>query len=138
MEIEPYGEGHKVVFSEKEEILPVGVGLIILENFRNDRAEISAHRELMQFHGRDLSPFHPAYEIDTTKPHEKALLEGLMWVAQQKERLSAEIFELNMLAMGIEQAFDSIGKIGLGDYFSQLTELIDQLQDEGVIEYSAD
>jgi hypothetical protein len=136
MEIEPYGEGHKIIFSEKKEILPVGVGLIILEYLRQDDPDIGAYRGLMEFQGRDLlSPFHPSYELDTTESHEKALLEGLVWVVQQKERLSAEIFEVNIQENDTEQAFKNIEEMNLIENLCKLEELVDQLRDEGIVEY---
>lgn len=128
------GEGFEVVFDEPEQIHSVGVGLLLLEYFSDDK-NIGVCMGIMRYDGKDPeSGGTERYVMDTSNPHEKILLSGLVRVAREKEEYSSKVFHEENVLHGVEKAFGQLERADLGEHMDKLNSIVDQLVEENVVE----
>lgn len=134
MEVAPLGKppSHRVEFCGQQEIHAVAVGLMIYEYFSGDE-DASAYTGLLLFQGKFPRRNSFTFTLDTRHSHERLLLEGLTWVARNKEELSNKILDEAIDLHGFEKALEYFDATTLDEHLDELQDITTQLEFEGVI-----
>lgn len=133
----PNSLGHTVEFTGSQEVITVAFGLIILEYYLGEKYGINAGTISMLDTPTDQASSSMTYKLDTSKPKEKILLDGLAWVATCRHHIATEAMAGYWQAKG-EEALTAPQPLELVDRLEALNELMKSLQSSGVAEILPD
>jgi hypothetical protein len=124
-------DGYEIRFAGEEEIVPIGLGLLVLDYSRPD-FEIAEHRALMWLGGRDVDRHSESWTIETWRSYENFILKTLVWAGKNKEKLEGEVVRDGRHTNGDADTILSLQMLDFADRLDKLGEFADQILAAGV------
>jgi hypothetical protein len=123
---------HRVELCGKKEIEAAAVGMMLYEEYSDDD-EASDHIDKMKLEGKAIEKDDFSFCFNTSRSHERLVLEGLTWVVQNKEDICSRFFHEVHESSDVITAMEIFDQIGLSSHLEELAHITEHLQTAGVI-----